>query len=308
MITFSNVTKRYGDRVAVDDLSVTFREGCVTGLLGPNGAGKSTSMRLLLGLDRPTTGIVTVNGVAYRDLRCPLRMVGTHLDGRAVHPGRSARSHLLGLARHNSIPSRRVDEVLALVGLSAVARRRAGGFSLGMQQRLGIAAALLGDPEALVLDEPMNGLDTDGVRWIRAFLREQADSGRTVIVSSHLLAELQQTADRVVVLGQGRLLADCGIDDLMASATPRTQVQVADRTGADRLESALRGARVPVERSGHVDLLVADSAGAVGDRAFDLRIRLHGLSAVTSTLEEGYLRLVRDDVEFGAGAVSEVSA
>ncbi|TQS44686.1 ABC transporter ATP-binding protein [Cryptosporangium phraense] len=217
MITFRHVTKRYGRRTAVDDLTVDVRPGRVTGFLGPNGAGKSTTMRILLGLDRPTSGEALVGGVRYAALRWPLREVGAVLDARSAHPGRTARAHLTALARSNRLPAARVDAVLDRVGLTAVAGTRAGKFSLGMSQRLGIAAALLGDPGVLVFDEPVNGLDPEGVRWVRELARSLAAEGRTVLLSSHLMSEAQLTADHLLVLGRGRLLADAPLADLVAS-------------------------------------------------------------------------------------------
>ena len=209
MIEAQDLTKRYGDKVAVDHLSFQVEPGRVTGFLGPNGAGKSTTMRLVLGLDRPHEGRAAINGKRYADLAQPLRTVGALLEAKAMHPGRSARNHLLCLAQTQGLAPRRVDEVIGLAGLGAVARRRAGGFSLGMGQRLGIAAALLGDPQVLMLDEPVNGLDPEGVRWIRNLMKQQAAAGRTVFVSSHLMNEMAVTADHLIVIGRGRLLADC---------------------------------------------------------------------------------------------------
>jgi ABC-2 type transport system ATP-binding protein len=218
MIEAQNLTKRYGGTLAVNALSFGVRPGSVTGFLGPNGSGKSTTMRLILGLDRPDAGQARVGGHRYRELRWPLREVGAMLEAKAFHPGRSARSHLAALAAGNAIPRSRVDEVLDLVGLSAVAGRRAGKFSLGMGQRLGVAAALLGDPAVLLLDEPVNGLDPEGVRWIRTLLRSLAAQGRTVFVSSHLISEMALTAERLVVIGRGRLLADTTVAGLSAGA------------------------------------------------------------------------------------------
>ena len=215
MIELSNVTKRYGPTVAVDHLSFKVRPGEVTGFLGPNGAGKSTTMRMVVGLDAPTSGRVTVDGHAYRDLRFPLRHVGALLEARAVHPGRSARDHLRWLADSNGVGRRRVEEVLELVGLAEVAHRRTGGFSLGMGQRLGIATALLGDPGTLLLDEPVNGLDPEGIQWIRQLLRALAAEGRSILVSSHLMSEMAQTADRLVVVGRGRLIAEGSVEDVV---------------------------------------------------------------------------------------------
>jgi len=212
MIEIRGLTKLYGKTTAVRDLTFTVRPGVVTGFLGPNGAGKSTTMRMILGLDRPTSGTVTVNGGRYAAARHPMRELGGMLDPRAVHPSRSAFHHLLALAQTNGIPRTRVDAVIDAVGLREVARRRAGKFSLGMSQRLGIAAALLGDPQTVILDEPVNGLDVEGIRWIRRLLRDMAAQGRTVLVSSHLMSEMEQTAEHLVVIGRGRLLADTPID------------------------------------------------------------------------------------------------
>ncbi len=219
MIEARGLTKRYGRTIAVDNLTFTVRPGVVTGFLGPNGAGKSTTIRMILGLDAPTAGSVTVNGRAYARQSAPLREVGALLDARAVHPGRTARDHLLALAATCGIPPRRVDEVMGIAGLRAVARRRAGGFSLGMAQRLGIASALLGDPATVILDEPVNGLDPDGVRWIRTLLRGLAAQGRTVLLSSHLMSEMAVTADQVVIVGRGRLLADVSVAELTRNAS-----------------------------------------------------------------------------------------
>ncbi|GAA3343302.1 hypothetical protein GCM10020358_41780 [Amorphoplanes nipponensis] len=233
MIEATNLTKRYGDRYAVEDLTFTVRPGMVTGFLGPNGAGKSTTMRLILGLDRPTRGSVTVNGRAYAAHRTPLREVGALLEARAVHPGRSPYHHLLALARSNGLPRSRVLDVIDAVGLTELARRRAGRFSLGMQQRLGIATALLGDPHTLILDEPLNGLDTEGIRWVRGLLRDLAGQGRTVFVSSHLMTEMALTAEHVVVIGKGRLVADTGLASLIAeSGHSSLEDAFVDLTGA----------------------------------------------------------------------------
>ena len=219
MITARGLTKHYGRVAAVRDLTFTVRPGVVTGFLGPNGAGKSTTMRILIGLDRPDAGGATVNGKPYRELRRPLREVGAMLETRSFHPGRSARAHLGALAVSNAIPERRVEEVLRLVGIEAVARRRAGKFSLGMAQRLGIAVALLGDPGIVMLDEPVNGLDPEGIRWIRALLKSLAAEGRTVLISSHLISEVAATADELIVIGQGRLLAQTTVAELAATAS-----------------------------------------------------------------------------------------
>lgn len=299
MISFDAATKRYGAKTAVDAVTVDVRGGHVTGLLGPNGAGKSTAMRLLLGLDRATSGSVTVDGVPYARLRHPLQKIGAHLDARSYHPRRSGRSHLLGLARYAGISRRRVDEVVELVGLGSVVRRRAGAFSLGMGQRLGIAAALLGDPEILVLDEPMNGLDIDGVRWIRSLLKSFAAEGRTVLVSSHLMAEMHQTVDRVIVLGKGRLLADCSTDDLISSVTDVVVLRTPDTAKIAEMARTLVREGMEVQQASTGTLSVTGgSVERVGEVAFEHGTRVHALSVTPATLEEGYLRLVEDEFEF----------
>jgi ABC-2 type transport system ATP-binding protein len=293
MLEFEDVTKRYGPKTAVADLSVTVAPGRVTGFLGPNGAGKSTCIRLLLGLDRPTSGRALVEGRPYREHVEPLHVVGAHLDGRGVHPGRSAKQHLLALARANRLPARRVDECLDLVGLTGVARRRAGGFSLGMCQRLGIAAALLGNPRILLLDEPVNGLDTDGVEWIRTLLRRLADDGRTVLLSSHLLAEVEQTADHVIVLGQGRLLADCAIPDLVSSVAGAVVLRTPDAWAAERLAVELPQATIETEAGEAGALrLRGPTLPEVGEAAYAVGARVHGLALERCRLEDAYRRLV----------------
>ena len=306
MIRFEHVTKRYRERVALEDLTVSTHAGSVTGLLGPNGAGKSTAMRVLLGLDHPTSGRATIDGARYRELSAPARMVGACLDARSAHPGRSARAHLLGLARHSRIPSRRVDEVLEAVGLTSVAGARAGSFSLGMSQRLGVAAALLGDPAVLVLDEPVNGLDTDGVRWIRTLLRRLAAEGRTILLSSHLLAELELVVDRVVVLGRGRLLHEGPLES-MTGRRSTVQVRLASADDADRLEGAIGQGRVERPQHDARALQVQELTPAmVGDMAFDLGIRVHELLPVRPSLEEAYTAFVRGAVDYAAGDRQEV--
>jgi ABC-2 type transport system ATP-binding protein len=297
MIDVQALTKRYGDTLAVDGLTFTVAPGRVTGFLGPNGAGKSTTMRMVVGLDRPTSGAVTVNGRPYRDHRDPLRQVGALLDAGSAHRGRTARSHLLALARTHGIPATRVDEVLALVGLASVARRRAGGFSLGMGQRLGIAAALLGDPAVVVLDEPVNGLDPDGVLWIRELLKGLAAEGRTVLVSSHLMSEMALTAERLVVIGRGRLLADTTVDELIASAGVGSVLVRSPDAGALRDVLLAAGAGVSSDEPG---VLRVTGAGAerVGDLARDHRIAVHELTPRRASLEEAYLDLTREAVEY----------
>jgi ABC-2 type transport system ATP-binding protein len=302
VITFERLSKQHGAVIAVDDLSVTVRPGRVTALLGPNGAGKSTTMRVLLGLDHPDSGRALVDGLPYRAHPEPLRRIGAHLDGRAFHPGRSARQHLLGLARVSGIPARRVGEVLEVVGLAEVARRRVGTFSLGMGQRLGIAAALLGDPGVLVLDEPVNGLDTDGVRWIRGVLRGMGAEGRTVLLSSHLLAEVQQTADHVLVLNRGRLVADRPMADLVGPSVPVVLLRTPDADRAGELRARLPGARLEADRSAPDDLRVSGvGVERLGETAQAVGMRIHHLAPVATSLEAAYLQLVGDDGAHVAG-------
>src|SRR6478609_1102772 len=255
MIDVAQLSKRYGETLAVDDLSFEIRPGMVTGFLGPNGAGKSTTMRLIVGLDKPSAGSVTVDGRRYRDLPAPLREVGAMLEARAIHTGRSAYHHLLAMAQTNRIAKTRVDEVIELVGLERVARKRVGGFSLGMGQRLGIAAALLGDPPVLILDEPANGLDPEGILWIRNLLKALAAEGRTVFLSSHLMSETAQTADHVIVVGRGRLIADTSVEELVARASVDAAVRVrtADATTLrDRLVGA--GGRIESDERGVLEV------------------------------------------------------
>jgi ABC-2 type transport system ATP-binding protein len=290
VIRLDGLTKRYGRTLAVEGLTFEVRPGHVTGFLGPNGAGKSTTMRLLLGLDVPTAGTATIGGVAYRRMRRPLYEVGATLEAAAVHPGRSARAHLTALARSNAIPIRRVDEVLGIVGLDGVASRRAGTFSLGMTQRLGVAAALLGDPGVLVLDEPVNGLDPEGVAWIRGLLRSLAAEGRTVLVSSHLMAEMALTADRLIVLGRGRLIAQTSLEDFVRRAgAARVTVRSPDRT---RLAELLARAGATVEAGDADELLVSGiDCAVVGRTAAAHGIELHELTARQPSLEEAFMRL-----------------
>ncbi|MFD9606283.1 ABC transporter ATP-binding protein [Streptomyces sp. NPDC059970] len=304
MITLRGLTKRYGGTVAVDGLTLDIREGQVTGFLGPNGAGKSTTMRMILGLDHPSEGEALIDGRPYASLRHPVREVGALLDAKALHPARSARCHLLAQARSNGIPAKRVDEVLETVGLAKVARRRAGAFSLGMYQRLGVAGALLGDPRVLIFDEPVNGLDPDGVRWVRDLVREQAEQGRTVFLSSHLMSEMQLTADRLVIIGRGRLLADRSMAELLASG-PQASVRVQAPDPEDRRALVDRltrrgGVRVEPAADGAV-VIKGSTVGEVGDLAHRLGIRLHELSGVTPSLEQVYMELTAQSVEYGAG-------
>ena len=293
VIRLDGVSKRYGQTLAVDELTFEVRPGLVTGFLGPNGAGKSTTMRLILGLDAPTAGTVTVGGVAYRRMRRPLHEVGATLEAAAVHPGRSARAHLVALAQANAIPRRRVDEVLELVGLDAVADRRAGTFSLGMTQRLGVAAALLGDPGVLLLDEPVNGLDPEGVAWIRDLLRSLAAEGRTVLVSSHLMAEMALTADHLIVLGRGRLIAQTSLQDFVREAGAM-QVRVRS-PDCHRLAELLRHAGATIEAGDGAELVVGGvGCAAVGRTAARHGIELHELSEQHPSLEEAFMRLTAD--------------
>jgi ABC-2 type transport system ATP-binding protein len=299
MIEAHGLTKRYGGKLAVDDLTFTVRPGVVTGFLGPNGAGKSTTMRLILGLDAPTSGSVTVNGKPYRRLNAPLREVGALLEARSVHPGRSARNHLLAIAQTNGIPRFRVDEVIEAVGLDGVARKRAGGFSLGMGQRLGIAGALLGDPDTVILDEPVNGLDTEGIRWIRSLLRSLAAEGKTVFVSSHLMSEMAMTAEHLIVIGRGKLIADTGVEEFIAG-TARDTVRVRT-TDPEGLATLLRAPDVTVasDQDGALTVtgLTTDRVGTVAGAA---GITLLELTAHRASLEEAFIDMTSDAVEFRA--------
>jgi ABC-2 type transport system ATP-binding protein len=299
MIEARGLTKRYGAKLAVDDLSFTVRPGVVTGFLGPNGAGKSTTMRMILGLDAPTRGSVTVNGKPYRQHPAPLREVGALLDARSVHPGRSAHHHLLAIAQTCGIGRSRVDEVIDAVGLREVAHRRAGGFSLGMGQRLGIAAALLGDPHTVILDEPVNGLDTEGIRWMRSLLRDLADEGKTVFVSSHLMNEMALTAEHLIVIGRGRLIADTGIEEFIAGAA-RDAVRVRS-TDPDALAALLRPRAAEVSRDQDGALTVSGlTTDQVGRAAAAAGITLLELTARQASLEEAFIDMTSDAVEFRA--------
>ncbi|MFH8484634.1 ABC transporter ATP-binding protein [Streptomyces longisporoflavus] len=301
MITLRGLTKRYGEKTAVDELTLDIGGGKVTGFLGPNGAGKSTTMRMILGLDHPTEGAALIDGKPYASLSHPVCEVGALLDAKAVHPARSARAHLIAQARSNGLPVRRVDDVLERVGLSAVARRRAGTFSLGMYQRLGVAGALLGDPPVLILDEPVNGLDPDGVRWMRQLVRAQADEGRTVFLSSHLMSEMQLTADHLVIIGKGRLLADTPMADFLSgTALASVQVTVPDPEELSSLAAKLlAGAGVRVETPGHGRLVVRGrSAAEIGDLAHRVGARLHQLTDLNASLEQAYMELTAQSVEY----------
>ncbi|GAB3365547.1 ABC transporter ATP-binding protein [Modestobacter lapidis] len=298
MVQVQGLTKQYGSVLAVDDVTFDVEPGKVTGFLGPNGAGKSTTMRMILGLDRPTRGRALIGGRRLAELGEPLREVGALLDASAVQPGRTGRDHLRVAARSNGIAPGRVDEVIAEVGLGPAARRRIRGYSLGMRQRLGIAAALLGDPAVLLFDEPMNGLDLDGVRWIRRLVRELADEGRTVLLSSHLMSEMQQTADHLVIIGRGRLIADASIEQVLHGEGAR---QVRVRTPAvDRLERALARHGLQARRLDDRELLVEGvPAGTVGDVALAAGVAVHRLAEESSSLEQAYLALTGASVEYG---------
>jgi ABC-2 type transport system ATP-binding protein len=299
MIEAVDLTKDYGRKRAVDGLSFTVRPGIVTGFLGPNGSGKSTTMRLILGLDRPTRGDVTVNGKHYRDHHAPFHEVGALLEARSVHPGRSARNHLLALAQTHGIPRKRVDELIDLVGLHDVAKKRAGQFSLGMGQRLGIATALLGDPSTVMLDEPVNGLDPEGIHWMRNLLKRLAAEGRTVFVSSHLMSEMALTADHLIVIGRGRLIADVPVSEFIQGAG-RNVVRVRSPQ-ATELHDLLAGPDVTVTPVADGALEVSGlTAEQIGDIAADHQVRLHELTPQQASLEEAFMELTRDDLEYAA--------
>jgi ABC-2 type transport system ATP-binding protein len=297
MIEANVLTKRYGPKPAVDDLCFLVAPGRVTGFLGPNGAGKSTTMRLILGLASPTSGHATIRGKLYRELEVPLFEVGSLLDADGAHRGRTALNHLLFLAQSNGLPRRRVVEVLETVGLDAVAGKRVGAFSLGMRQRLGIAAAMLGDPEILILDEPMNGLDTQGIRWIRNLMKQLALEGRTVFVSSHLMAEMELVADHLIVIGRGRLIADTSMHDFI-TANSEAFTLVRSPQG-NKLKSLLesRGAKVQLDPAGAWRVSALDTA-AIGDAAAEHDISLHELTPRFSSLEDVYTRMTQISVEY----------
>jgi ABC-2 type transport system ATP-binding protein len=297
MIEARNLTKRYGDKVAVDRLSFTVRPGLVTGFLGPNGAGKSTTMRMILGLDAPTEGSVTIDRKPFASLASPMREVGALLDAKAIHGGRTAYHHLLCLAQTNNIPKRRVGEVLDIVGLTDVAKKRAKGFSLGMAQRLGIAGALLGDPKILMFDEPVNGLDPEGIQWIRNLMKRLAAEGRTVFVSSHLMSEMENTADHLLVIGRGRMIADCTVREFIAQNSERAvRVRTPDSTALAEVVTRDGGKAV---RDGASGLLITElTLDRIGDLAFDNQIRLHELASLEASLEEAFMELTRDSVEY----------
>ncbi|MEV7614899.1 ABC transporter ATP-binding protein [Streptomyces sp. NPDC089799] len=302
MIEAVGLTKRFGAKTAVDQLSFQVRPGHVTGFLGPNGSGKSTTMRMILGLDRPTSGRVTINGFPFRELPNAQRSVGALLDAKAVHGGRRARTHLLALAQLSGIPEKRVDEVLGVVGLQDVAGMRTKGFSLGMGQRLGIAAALLGDPEVLLFDEPVNGLDPEGIYWVRNLMKQLAAEGRTVFVSSHLMSEMALTADHLIVIGRGRLLADMGVQDFIArNSAGFARLRVADTDPADRrtLHELLvkEGAGVLQEPDGALRVTGLELP-RISDLAHGAGVRLWELSPHKASLEEAYMRMTQSSVEY----------
>jgi ABC-2 type transport system ATP-binding protein len=296
LIELVGLTKRYGDKVAVDDLTVTVKPGIVTGFLGPNGAGKSTTMRLILGLDRPTKGTARINGRSYHALPAPLHEVGALLEARSLHAGRTARNHLRVLAATHGIPASRVDELLEFVGLTDVAGKRVGAFSLGMGQRLGIAAALLGDPQVLLLDEPANGLDPEGMRWIRQFLQRLAAEGRTVFVSSHVMSEMQQIAEHLVVIGRGRLIADCPVAEFVSrGAGQRVRVRSPQLDALRRLVAEAGGS---VEPDGSAVTVSGLTPEAIGELAATHSVVLHELTPVGASLEEAFMQLTSESVEY----------
>ncbi|HXR21786.1 MAG TPA: ATP-binding cassette domain-containing protein [Acidimicrobiales bacterium] len=305
MIQVRNLTKHFGPNLAVDNLSFEVEPGRVTGFLGPNGAGKTTTLRMILGLVGPEKGTATIDGISYQGLRAPMREVGAVLDAKAYQPGRKARDHLLALAQASRIPVKRVDEVLGFVGLSDVADRRAGAFSLGMAQRLGIAGAMLGDPPVLIFDEPVNGLDPEGIVWIRTLMQGLAAQGRTVFVSSHLMSEMAITASHVIVIGRGHLIIDSDVEELIKRSsgtlvrlrTPKAEVVV------PRLQAA--GGNVETDGDGAI-VVTGLEAAAIGDIAFQAGAPVHELSPVEASLEEVFMELTRDDVEFHGGGVGAI--
>jgi ABC-2 type transport system ATP-binding protein len=304
MIEAQGLTKRYSDTTAVDNLSFRVEPGKITGFLGPNGAGKTTTMRLILGLDRPSAGTVSVNGKPFGQLAYPMREVGALLDAKAVHGGRSAYNHLLCLADTNNLPRRRVGEVLELVGLKEVAKKRSRGFSLGMGQRLGIAGALLGDPAILMFDEPVNGLDPEGILWIRNLMKGLAAEGRTVFVSSHLMSEMENTADHLIVIGRGKLIADCTVAEFI-DQNSRQSVHVRTPQAAT-LARAIAAGGGTVRDDGDGQLMIFGlSADRIGDLAFENAVRLHQLAPAQASLEQAFMELTGSSVEFHATVPGE---
>ncbi|NNN00822.1 MAG: ABC transporter ATP-binding protein [Acidimicrobiaceae bacterium] len=296
MLKVEHLTKQYGSTTAVDDLNFEVKSGVVTGFLGPNGSGKSTTMRIILGLDHPSKGRATVNGQNYADLKSPLREVGALLDAKAVHPGRTARNHLRSLATSNQIKLSRVDEVLEFTGITSVANKRVGGFSLGMSQRLGIAAALLGDPAVLLFDEPVNGLDPEGIRWIREFFRSLAAEGRTVFVSSHLMSEMAVSADQIIVIGRGKFITQGSVDDLTKTAQGSVLVRTSDPT---LLQQVLLSHGAQVQATNESMLTVSGlSSDEVGKIAFASGLTLYELTPQRASLEEVFMDLTADSLDF----------
>ncbi|RJQ84306.1 ABC transporter ATP-binding protein [Amycolatopsis panacis] len=306
MIEAAGLTKRYGNALAVNNLSFTVPSGEVTGFLGPNGAGKSTTMRMMLGLDSPTAGEVRIGGKLYHELKHPLRTIGALLDAKWVHPNRSARGHLRWMAQSNGIPKGRVDEALDLVGLTSVADKRAGGFSLGMSQRLGIAAALLGDPEVLLFDEPVNGLDPEGILWIRQFMHRLADEGRTVFVSSHLLSEMALTATQLVVIGKGELISQSSTEEFVARASDNT-VKVRSPQ-LPTLAQHLAQAGAQVTEAGEALIVSGLDSAKIGEIAAAAGLVLHELSPQTGSLEQAFMQITGDSVEYHTGLAEQAPA
>jgi ABC-2 type transport system ATP-binding protein len=301
MIEVENLSKSYGDKLAVDGLNFVVQPGMVTGFLGPNGAGKSTTMRMIAGLDEPTAGRILVNGADYRSAAAPMAELGVLLEAKAVHTGRSAKNHLLALAQTNGISRRRVDELIDIVGLQQVAGKRVGGFSLGMGQRLGVASALLGNPQTVILDEPVNGLDPEGVRWMRTMLKDLAADGHTVFVSSHLMSEMALTATRLVVVGRGRLIADTTVDDFVAQASHHSVTVRTPETGRLRdLLTSTVGTVLPARGSDQSDVLQIDGLTAehIGTIAWQARVPIFELTVQQASLEEAFMKLTSDSVEY----------
>ncbi len=304
MIVVDSITKRYGEKVAVDSLSFTVQPGIVTGFLGPNGSGKSTTMRLIMGLDSPSAGTATVNGRSLIDHKAPLHEVGALLEARAIHPGRSAYDHLSAMAATTGVPDRRVHEVLDLVGISSVAKKRAGSFSLGMGQRLGIAGALLADPETIILDEPVNGLDPEGILWIRHLLKGLADEGRTVFVSSHLISEVGLMAEHLIIIGRGRMIGDMTVDELRQVGNDG-RVDVTTPYPADLTRALLsEGVSIDSTDDARVISVTGLLAAEIGDIAFSSGIPLHALVPREASLEEAFMSLTHDSVEYQPAAVA----
>ena len=301
MLKIGHLTKRYGETVAIDDLSFEVEAGVVTGFLGPNGSGKSTTMRVIMGLDFATRGSATINGKHFSELKSPLHEVGALLDAKAVNPGRTARNHLRALAASNRIRTSRVDEVLEFAGITSVADKKVGQYSLGMSQRLGIAAALLGDPAVLLFDEPVNGLDPEGIRWIRDFFRSMANEGRTVFVSSHLMSEMALSADQIIVIGRGKFITQGSVDDLTSNATGTVVVRSSD---AKTLERVLRERGATIEETSDSGLVIGGlNAETIGRAAFDLGIAVFELTPQRASLEDVFMDLTADAVEYTSAAL-----